>query len=579
MSGIWRYKIETVPSDNGPLYVEVRVTSHGRDVLELTPYFDWNGKPPLVLRAQLKMGQKNVFRARVTARVRIVGEHRSEEVKTLLRDDGLGDPDIQRADGLYSAYFTHFRPGSNRYYFTFEASDNSGRAQVMTSAQRQPRIVPDEAYDQLHAEDTLPCCGSSTAGYSFVASGPFSRILPGPMIMYDHQASIIEDIYPPVRILDLTVEAATDLFRFSWTAPGADYHEGRAERYDFRFASFRINSSSFLEATPIALPEPLGAGEKEELVLKPGQIFQEQEITYGRIYYFAFRTFHGEWSPVSNIVRASLPFPPTEAPAPLPSENNKPAPPNHWTLAADPKQRSRLIMIIAACVGFVVIGTLVILCVTFCVKRRRKDVKPKDKNPDVIRSLATEDWEKGRVGNGSIHSNGSTPQKETPQYIGASQLLTTTYHHDQEYSVEHINQDLYCKTSNGSDPGSSNGGMQPYPPSYHSSTTGSANTGTTSGGLYRVNTPDPAMYLYQDYPELDARPKYVHFNDGWAPGSDKLPPPVPPKPSLYTGNDALVCQVPTGNVSILNNSSSNVLNDSRASMCSDHKKVRTVTQV
>ena len=103
-------------------------------------------------------------------------------------------------------------------------------------------------------------------------------------------------------------------------------------------------------AAPIPLPAPLAAGEREELVIRPGQEFQDIQITHGTVFYFAFRSYHGQWSGISNVVFAALQHPPTPSPDPLPSENNKgrPTQPGSWTLSSDPQQRGKLIMIIAA---------------------------------------------------------------------------------------------------------------------------------------------------------------------------------------------------------------------------------------
>ena len=107
-----------------------------------------------------------------------------------------------RGDGVYTAYFTHFAGSQAKYSVSYTASDGGGKARYLREqGQRSSEEAP---------------------------TGPFHRILPGPIIFVRDPP--LDDIFPPNRILDLRVRPDPDepsTLILNWTSPGADYNHGR----------------------------------------------------------------------------------------------------------------------------------------------------------------------------------------------------------------------------------------------------------------------------------------------------------------------------------------------------------------
>lgn len=86
---------------------------------------------------------------------------------------------------------------------------------------------------------------------------------------------------------------------FHWTAVGDDALEGRAERYDLRYAqdSTDLQQNWSQTATVRNLPTPGPAGSPESLAT-------QLRLETGHTYYFAIRAGDeaGNWSPSSNII-------------------------------------------------------------------------------------------------------------------------------------------------------------------------------------------------------------------------------------------------------------------------------------
>ncbi|CAG0899212.1 unnamed protein product [Darwinula stevensoni] len=526
--GQWRYEIETVSAE--PVVIEVRgFPSSRRDAIRVRTWTSWDGSrnpdprsQPLILFAEVTRGGKVLRDAVITAHIQRKSLTFTDELSLTLLDDGMGDPDMIRGDGVYSAYFTHFAGSQAKYSMSYTASDGGGKARYLQGQGQRP------------SEE--------------VPTGPFHRILPGPIIFVRDPP--LDDIYPPNRILDLRVQPDPDepsTLVLTWTSPGANYNHGRADRYELRYAADRssLRSETFPSAKPVSTSTPLPRGSREELRVGVG----ESGLDYDRVFYFAIRAFHGRWSRVSNVVKARLPpppAPPTTVPASVLRGEVSSGGQGGWAVARDETavggagKHAKLIVIIGGCVSFVIVLTVLVLCVTICVRRRqekKQDPKsppePKSKSPDVISPVSSEkEWGVNVTKNGS------------PEFVAASDILGHHAGADLTLTPYHMTKDESTST--------------PLLPDHLSFTYQSYDI---------VGNPPPYSHpdgsSYHSVSSVDQlRSKYVHFSPNTL-GA----PPVPPKPSLYgCRSSADYCG----------------LNESQSSVGSSDqggKKVRTVTQV
>merc|ERR1719245_54655 len=90
----------------------------------------------------------------------------------------------------------------------------------------------------------------------------------------------MRDIFPPARITDLHVTKHVENnleVQLSWTAPGADFADGRAERYEIRFTSDTtvIHGREFEKMEKLELessiPRPEESGEIQFVNVSPPQ--------------------------------------------------------------------------------------------------------------------------------------------------------------------------------------------------------------------------------------------------------------------------------------------------------------------
>lgn len=89
----------------------------------------------------------------------------------------------------------------------------------------------------------------------------------------------------------------------AWTAPGDDSLIGTATAYDLRYFSIPINSTNFFTSFRVtAEPTPITGGKT--------QTFTVHGLTPGAYYYFAIRTLDdaGNWSALSNVLRAQATY-------------------------------------------------------------------------------------------------------------------------------------------------------------------------------------------------------------------------------------------------------------------------------
>ena len=291
-------------------------------------------KTPIVVYVQVRRGLRPVMNARVDVRIRRRRQQRhlaldnqtsasanwtttdDDAIATFrLYDRGTGDPDVTKADGIYSGYLTLLvdRLGGH-YQMEVEVSDDSGRASF-------PVRLPSSS-------DPEACCGSSMPYGASEQTPRFRRFITGPQFVIAADPTVSADLeeeeegderttlaidYPPSRISDLRVQSvhqATTEAELTWTAPGGDLDAPgtAAAQYEIRCYTDRsaLNDSSAAILVHASLtPQPGVAGSVQlakVAVPWPNQLF-----------YYAIVALDaaGQRGKVSNIVPVFIDEPPT----------------------------------------------------------------------------------------------------------------------------------------------------------------------------------------------------------------------------------------------------------------------------
>lgn len=200
-----------------------------------------------------------------------------ESFRLDLRDNGNGDPDIVKGDGIFSRYFTSF----------------TQKGTYVVSVHAMCR-VPER--DITYADDIPEYDERKLTQMKII--GTFSV----------SQRPAEEDILPPNRITDLTVVSINHQNRtilLQWTAPGDDYDYGKAYQYIFKLSHswMTLLDFTFNEKENILLIQP-GFFPAESGVLQSLE-FQFLQSNKNATYYIgALATDEiGNKAKVSNIVQ------------------------------------------------------------------------------------------------------------------------------------------------------------------------------------------------------------------------------------------------------------------------------------
>lgn len=163
--------------------------------------------------------------------------------------------------------------------------------------------------------------------YTFVLrawQGNFNFSNPSPALTITTPASAppekpASDLTPPITVSDLLLRTPEskdfESLELSWTAPGDDLATGIASRYEIRYSTAPVTSTTWSSATLLAtLPAPEPAGTKQHLRI-PG-------LRPDTIYYTALRSMDdaGNTSEISNLAFART----AREPALTPSEPETP---------------------------------------------------------------------------------------------------------------------------------------------------------------------------------------------------------------------------------------------------------------
>lgn len=244
---------------------------------------------PVILYLEVTMGINPVLDAEVQAVIEMPGQATFD---TNLLDNGLGDPDVTKNDGIYSRYFTQFTSEGN-YNVIFTITDNG------SSRTAQP----------LQSGSFVPCCGSFVPSGTNETTGPFKRVI---KTNFRARSGPPPKGYKPSRVQDLLLLSWEDMnLTFKWTAPGNEMDVGTVKEYIFGlFATKQEAEGNFLEkkisrAFTITKPVILGSFSNEQTV----EIQLNESLTRDCTYFFAMRSESekGRQSDTSNVIQIFIP--------------------------------------------------------------------------------------------------------------------------------------------------------------------------------------------------------------------------------------------------------------------------------
>jgi hypothetical protein len=384
----WSYSLERLPSPGQLNSHAVLVTSLPRDPVEQLTVRLWtntdqhalalSAASPLILYAEVKLGQAPVIEASVVAELTVINPagQLSAPVTIPLLDSGNGDPDLTAQDGIYSRYVTQV-PSEGRYSVLLRVTDNHGKA-----------FAPLKAYD----DKTRSCCQDPSAMVKITNQklGSLTRIVKGDSFRLH---SIERSSLPPARILSLAVEvlAASQELEFSWTSPGEDFDAGKPTSYQLFYSdqpgTFYTNMKKAELVESFSASKAAGQEERRRLVvMDPAQL--------DRNLHFAILAVDrdGNLGQISNVVKAYVPSPIVTAASEDGDARNSP----HSAAAAAggdvsgtavpaEKPSKILLYLIVGIVGFIILCLLVVMIIL--VSFRRKKLPPEEDDLETNKAL------------------------------------------------------------------------------------------------------------------------------------------------------------------------------------------------
>ncbi|XP_053629799.2 calcium-activated chloride channel regulator 1 [Cherax quadricarinatus] len=344
MAGEWKYNVENRADSHQSLCVRVLATPRtadtttaSTDAITLTSWTSNTASPinvsdvenPVVLYAQVLCGESPVVGARVEASLQRLGTNstgsRYAPVTFLLLDNGSGDADTTRYDGVYSRYLPPQESPAARYTLSVSLGDNNGTARIIlsphvsSSTRQRPhpsnhmsytgQVGPfGEHYARAHSyHPAWPrCCGSRVPYTSTLPIGNlFRSVTVGVIDLEGGQHSLAH--IPPSRIGDLRAEVnvAAQKVTFYWTAPGDRLDHDQAMKYEVIFSRNAAATGQ-------------GSGEKTLEWETPKLVgtASSHDMAWGRhdgVYYLAMRAVSktGVPGPWSNTAEFFMPHPST----------------------------------------------------------------------------------------------------------------------------------------------------------------------------------------------------------------------------------------------------------------------------
>ncbi|NWQ97271.1 CLCA1 regulator, partial [Burhinus bistriatus] len=267
---------------------------------------------PVVVYAEVSQGFLPVLGATVIATIEKDG---AAAVTLELLDNGAGADTIKN-DGIYSRYFTSLQ-GTGRYSVKVHAHGRNTTTRLGLK-QNQALYMPGYRENgKIHMNAPRP---KFTDKEIQAKLGSFSRISTSSLVVKTGEDSV--PIYPPCKVTDLQAHIENKTIVLSWTAPGGDFDNGKADHYIIKSSANLLDlRNHFDHATTVNSSNliPKEAGREESFKIKPENFGIENDI----IMYFAIRAVDDTnlTSEVSNIAQATW-FIPPKASVPLDYDGN-----------------------------------------------------------------------------------------------------------------------------------------------------------------------------------------------------------------------------------------------------------------
>ncbi|NWU47030.1 CLCA1 regulator, partial [Dromas ardeola] len=315
---------------------------------------------PVVVYAEVSQGFLPILGATVIATIETDG---AAAVTLELLDNGAG-ADTIKDDGIYSRYFTSLQ-GTGRYSVKVHAH---GRNITTRLGSRQNRAL----YLPGHRENGNIYINAPRPKFTDkeiqAKLGSFSRISASSLVVNTREDSA--PVYPPCKITDLHARIENNTIVLSWTAPGGDFDNGKADHYIIKSSENLLDlRNHFDRATSVNCSNliPKEAGREESFKIKPDNFVIEIDT----IIYFAIRAVdHTKLiSEVSNIAQVTWFIPKASVPLNYDSSNDSAnstvtAVPLNYDGNNDSANSTVTVSIAALCVAVVctiVISTLYVL--------------------------------------------------------------------------------------------------------------------------------------------------------------------------------------------------------------------------
>ncbi|XP_019607311.2 calcium-activated chloride channel regulator 2 isoform X1 [Rhinolophus sinicus] len=322
--GLWTYTLNNTHHSLQALKVTVISCASRSDVPPATvEAFVQGGSTrfphPMMIFANVRKGFYPILNATVTATIE---PETGDPVTLKLFDDGAG-ADIIKNDGIYSRYFFSFAV-NGRYSLKVHVNHSPSVSALAHSipgshAMYVPGYI---ANGNIQMNAPRKSMGRKEEeqkwGFSRISSGGSFSVLGVP-------AGPHPDVFPPSKIIDLEAVKVEEEVTLSWTAPGEDFDQGRANSYEIRISKSLQNiQNDFNNAILVNTSKlnPQQAGTKETFTFSPklfinGHEHQPDGTTQeSHRIYVAIRAMdkNALKSAVSNIAQASLLIPHNSAP-------------------------------------------------------------------------------------------------------------------------------------------------------------------------------------------------------------------------------------------------------------------------
>ncbi|XP_074689346.1 calcium-activated chloride channel regulator 1-like isoform X2 [Strix aluco] len=313
---------------------------------------------PVVVYAEVSQGFVPVLGATVIATIEKDG---AAAVTLELLDNGAG-ADTMKNDGIYSRYFTSLQ-GTGRYSLKVNAHGRNTTTRLSLKQNRAFYIPGYRENGKIYMNAPRPKFSDKEIQVNL---GSFNRISTSSLVVNTGGDSA--PIYPPCKVTDLHARLENKTIVLSWTAPGGDFDNGKADHYIIKSSENLLDlRNHFDRATSVNCSNliPKEAGREESFKIKPENFIIENDT----IIYFAIRAVDDTSliSEVSNIAQATW-FIPPKASVPLDYDGSN-----------DSANSPVIVAIVAVCV--VVVCTIV--SSTLCVlqkQKRRLDIETMQKH-------------------------------------------------------------------------------------------------------------------------------------------------------------------------------------------------------